>query len=609
MQYNHNPTTITMNTTMTTQRQELFLRDMLNGSSSNNNSDDSSTNNSQTPSIQLTKILSPFQLYTKKRTDINNNSVEISLLGKSTEHTSLDIQTEKSVSVYLAEEGLSSTVVCASHLIKKILPITFSSVKKNDKVSVVSCNGTRNNSKTCSVATTTTTLNSNQPPKVAFRVKSHGKGCNGTVKLFVIPFVVTDNDAAKTEEHYYLMIKAKRNSLGKGNNKYGIENAYMFRKSMDNDLIDQIIDRVQSFDASSATVTATTNTSSVTSANNKPTSRPVPQEPSSPTNKKRRVRSSSNAIQNDANKTKLRKTQLEGSVKEEKQISTVGGAPSTFVGVSSSSLAANNNNMYHKTTSLHQFQQPQQQQQYHQPHVSSTNCNPFNAQRPINNSNNTTRNSVLSQGTVPLGMEFANHTSQRLPQTSYSNTTLSSNQQSSNTLASMMANMMNNPPPTYTIDNTSWNNHTSTTNTGNSNVGNLMKNHILEMDFQKQYGRQSTFQTQQSSYQPIQYYQAPSQSTSHSNYGGDNRALKRTLDEIFCEEFATSNMHQQPQYTSNVYQNHPMMNPVQQNFVHLSTDEDIMSMQHQEMAEIIDSIQMFDMPLVNEEDEQLNFFC
>ncbi|KAF0983408.1 hypothetical protein FDP41_010473 [Naegleria fowleri] len=607
-----------MNTT--TQRQELFLKDMLNGSSSNNTSDDS--NHSQTPSIQLTKILSPFQLYTKKRTDINNNSVEISLLGKSTEHTSLDIQTEKSVSVYLSEEGLSSSVVCASHLIKKILPITFSSVKKNDKVSVVSCNGTiRNNSKTCPVPTTTT-LNSNQPPKVAFRVKSHGKGCNGTVKLFVIPFVVTEHDAAKTEEHYYLMIKAKRNSLGKGNNKYGIENAYMFRKSMDNDLIDQIIDRVQSFDASSVNVSSPTanttpamnNISSVTAS--KHTSRSVQQqqEPSSPTNKKRRVRSSSNAIQNDANKTKLRKTQLEGSVKEEKQISAVGGtAPSTFV---SSNGVSSLNNMYHKTTSLHQqFQQPPQQ--YHHQHVSSSNqCNPFSSgsstQRPVHNnmSNTPTRNNVLSQGTAPLNMEFANHSSQRLPQHGqYSNTTLSS-QPSGNTLASMMANMMNNPPPTYTIDNT-WNNHTSTTNTNgnNNNLGAMVKNHILEMDFQKQYGRQpSTFQTQQqSSYPPIQYYQTPS----HTNYGGDNRAVKRTLDEIFCEEFATSNIHQQPQvYTSNLYQNHPMMNPaVQQNFAHLSTDEDIMSMQHQEMAEIIDSIQMFDMPLVNEEDEQLNFFC
>ncbi|EFC38392.1 predicted protein [Naegleria gruberi] len=573
---------------MTSQRQEIFLKDMINSSNTDKNTSADST------SIQLTKILQPFQLYTKKRTDINNNSVEISLLGKTVEHYSLDILTDRSVSVYLAEDGLSSTMATAQTLIKKMLPITFSSVKKNDRVSVISSTGARANP----TNTKTNNLNSNQPPKVAFRVKSHGKGCNGTVKLFVMPFVITE-EVTKNEEHYFLMIKAKRNSLGKGNNKYGIENAYMFQKSLDNDLIDQIIDRVQAFDSSTIVTQPTTksnesNIEVIEQTLTSPTIRRVSNENADQISKKKRVRSTSNVTQSES-KTKLRKTftEMGPSVQEEsKHMFTVVGSP----------------NKMSQTISQKQniFQMPNNQQQQI-PSITTPNNN--------NYVNRTTR--ILSQGTVPLSLDFnqpqrhsfsgvSNVQSQQQQQQQQQQP---SNQPSASQLAMMVMMQQNNQQFSNTnTNNNIWNSNqfqnNNQTNTAAhmsiSSLGSAMKNRLFEYDYQKQFTRQ-TFQPQQTqqNYQPtMQYFQAPSQQSFN-----DNRAIKRTMDEIFSEDFHV----QAQQHQTNLNNQFPVHH--HHHFTNLPTDDDIMSVQHQEMAEIIDSIQMFDLPLTNNDDEEiLTFF-
>lgn len=634
---------------MTTQRQELFLKDMLTSPAAsttilNNNENNgasassaiTTTDNSSTPSIQLTKVLNPFQLYTKKRTDINNNSVEISLLGRTVEQYSLDVLSDRSVSVYLAEDGLSNgSTATAQNLIKKMLPITFSSVKKNDKIPVSSKSGNASSKNS-------NNLNSNQPPKVAFRVKSHGKGCNGTVKLFVMPFVITE-EYSKAEEHYFLMIKAKRNSLGKGNNKYGIENAYMFQKSSDNDLIDQIIDRVQAFDSSSVVTTGSAplakNSSEITMMTTEITSIEQPSALVSTTNvkrvsaantqeisKKKRVRSTSNVTQNDS-KLKLRKTAE--SAPEEKQM-FANNINKQVIQISQQSHQPSSSHVQHYQ-SQHQ-QHNHQQSMFQMASPTKTPVNSVTSTAPNNNTfGRTTR--ILSQGTVPLShLDF--NQSQRLPQT-YTNISAvpAQNSQPSTSQLAMMVMMQNNHQQQqqqqqhYSNNNNNsnvnsnnvWNSSTYQSNNNRNtpsissnpmsitNMGAAMKNHLVELDYQKQFRQsfnpppqQQQQQTQQS-FQPIQYYQAP------MSYG-DNRAIKRTIDDIFSEEF-NSNVHQP--HSHNIYHNNQQdfsMNHHNQ-FSHLTNDDDIMSVQHQEIVEIIDSIQMFDMPLPTDDEEPLNFFC
>jgi len=533
-------------TTATTTRQDIFLKEMMTATSRTGNSQDTDSVPAEQP-IQLTKILHPFELFTKKRTDINNNSVEISLMGKTTEQASLDIQADHSVSVYLAEDCISnaSTVQpTANNIIKKMHPITFSSVKKNDN------KGSR--SKNPNAALMSNSMN--QPPKVAFRVKSHGKGCNGTVKLFVMPFVVTNQDT-KLEQAYYLMIKAKRNSLGKGNNKYGIETAFMYQKTSNNDLVDQIIDRVQAFDASnilsvptqstkcnsvedSVGQVLTLNESDSGSSGSTSLKRTNAVLNNQTNNKKRRSRSNSNTTQNEASKPKLRK--VEGSVKEEK-------------------IVFNNN---------------------------------FLSNSP-NLANSVVRSRVLSQGTVPGLLSHIDFTQQQqIPQAFVQQ---QQNQQQLGSFASM-----NDNNSQYTNNNNMWNNsyqQQPSTNNSISSLGASIRNQFVGVDYQKQRSFSQPLQQQQS-YQPIHYYQPQTQN--HLMYS-DNRAIKRTLDDIFADDF---NHVQQP------YNNSSELHHIPSNFHLCVNDDDIMSVQHQEIVEIIDSIQMFGTSHINgDEEDALNFFC